>query len=337
MAETVGVVVIGRNEGERLRHCLVSLHDNIPPGSGIIYVDSGSTDGSVASAQKLGAHVVELDMSVPFTAARARNEGATLLAKIAPQANLILFLDGDCRLCPGFLPAATAFLAANPGYAVVCGRRRELNPTRNAYHRLAEMEWNTPIGDAPACGGDALLRRDTFETVGGFDARLIAGEEPELCVRLRSAGHKIRRIDTDMTLHDVDMSRFSQWWSRSVRAGFAFALGASMHGSGPQRHWRRQAIRPWIWALGVPLTAAVIAVFAGWWAAAVFALYLWPLRGAYRDGRRRGASSGDSALFSLACLVSKWAEVRGQIRFYTARLLGRRVGLIEYKKTAVPA
>ena len=65
-----GAVVIGRNEAERLRHCLNSL---LGGGLTIVYVDSDSVDGSAALARSLGAEVVQLDLSRPFTAARARN------------------------------------------------------------------------------------------------------------------------------------------------------------------------------------------------------------------------------------------------------------------------
>lgn len=66
-----GVVVIGRNEGERLRQCLRSLLPTVVA----VYVDSGSTDGSAKWARDNGAEVVDLDASVPFTAARVRNAG----------------------------------------------------------------------------------------------------------------------------------------------------------------------------------------------------------------------------------------------------------------------
>src|SRR3982074_2080568 len=59
----LGVVVIGRNEGHRLITCLDSLSDALT----VIYVDSGSTDRSVQAAQDRGIHVVELDLSIPFT------------------------------------------------------------------------------------------------------------------------------------------------------------------------------------------------------------------------------------------------------------------------------
>ncbi|MFN4243212.1 MAG: glycosyltransferase [Tepidisphaerales bacterium] len=331
----LGVVTIGRNEGERLRACLASLREQLPPGTVVVYVDSGSTDGSVEVARSFGAEVVELDLSVPFTAARARNAGARRLREVSPSCEFILFLDGDCRLCEGFVEAAVEAMSADGRLAVVCGRRRELRPRRNVYHRLAEIEWNTPVGPATACGGDALMRRAAFEEVGGFEDGLIAGEEPELCVRLRERGWGVLRIDRDMTLHDVDMTRFGQWWARSVRAGYAFAAGSARHGGGATGHWRRQARRVWVWAVGVPLVALGLAWPTGGWSLALLLVYVWPLRGAYVDARRRGHPRTDSAWYAAACLLGKWAELRGQLRYLTERWSGRRGGIIEYKGGAV--
>ncbi len=223
MASGIGVVVIGRNEGQRLEHCLRSL---LKGTDKVMYVDSGSTDGSLHLARSLGVEVLALDLGTPFTAARARNEGFFALQRRLPSMQLVQFVDGDCEVDSGWLPAAQAFLDDHPDVAVVCGRRRERFPQRSVYNLLCDLEWDTPIGEAKACGGDALMRVDAFAAVGGFRPELIAGEEPELCVRLRAKGWKVWRLDAEMTLHDAAMTRFSQWWRRSLRAGHAYAEGA---------------------------------------------------------------------------------------------------------------
>ena len=234
--QTVGFVVIGRNEGDRLARALRS----IGPTHLVVYVDSGSSDGSVELARRLGAHVVLLDPLVPFTAARARNAGARRLAEIQPHLCWVMFMDGDCELLPGFLEAALVSARSDAALAVVAGRRRERCPGHSVYNRLCDDEWDTPVGDAKACGGDALIRLAAFGEVGGYDDRLIAGEEPELCVRLRRACWRVLRIDADMTLHDAAMTRLAQWWKRAKRAGHAYAEGAALHGAPPERHWVRE-------------------------------------------------------------------------------------------------
>lgn len=228
--ESLGVVVIGRNEGERLRLCLDSVRHL---ASLIVYVDSGSTDHSRSMAARMGASVIELDLSSPFTAARARNQGAFHLLEQRPAIEYVLFVDGDCEVVPGWPEAGTRFLRDHPGCAVVCGRRRERFPRQTIYNRLCDQEWDTPIGETRQCGGDAMMRAHAFTSVNGYRDAMIAGEEPELCVRLRQKGWSIHRLDHEMTLHDAAITRFGQWWKRSMRAGHAYAEGAWLHGSPP--------------------------------------------------------------------------------------------------------
>src|SRR4051794_38862568 len=149
----LGVIAIGRNEGERLRRCLASV---VGRGVPVVYVDSRSTDGSPELARSLGAEVVDLDMSIPFSAARARNEGFERLLRIAPEAQFAFFVDGDCEVVGGWTDRAARELAANPKAAVVCGRRRERHPEASVYNRLADVEWDRPAGQVQSCGGDAV-------------------------------------------------------------------------------------------------------------------------------------------------------------------------------------
>ena len=101
-----------------------------------------------------------------------------------------------------------------------------------------------------------MIRVEAFRRVGGYDPSIIAGEEPELCLRIRRDGWKILRIDAEMTLHDMAMTRFGQWWRRCVRAGFAYAEGAALHGRGPERHWVRDVRSILFWGIGLPAAAA---------------------------------------------------------------------------------
>ena len=312
---SIDAVVIGRNEGARLLACLASLQGQV---ARIIYVDSGSRDGSVAAARAAGAEVVELDMSLPFTAARARNAG---LARVG--ADLVQFVDGDCEVQPGWIAAARAGLAAHPAAVVLCGRRRERHPGASLWNRLADREWDTPVGLARACGGDALMVTAALRAVGGYRENLIAGEEPELCLRLRRAGGEVWRLDAEMTLHDAAMTRFSQWWRRTQRAGHAFAEGAALHGASPDRHWVAETRRAVFWGLGVPLLALVAGTLLhplGW-----LIVLAWPVQ-ALRLALRWGDPA--AAVFSV---LGKLPEALGVAGFWLDRLRGRRRGLIEYK------
>ena len=319
------MVVIGRNEGERLQRCLRSL---IVPGRSVVYIDSGSTDGSVAMSEGLGVHAFGLDMRLPFTAARARNEGVRRLAAIAPDVGFIQFVDGDCEVAPGWVAAAEAFLQAHPEAAAACGRRRERHPERSVYNLLCDIEWNTPVGEARACGGDMLMRAAALREVVGFRDELIAGEEPELCVRLRARGWTIWRLDAEMTLHDAAMLRFGQWWRRTSRAGYAFAEGAHLHGEPPERHWVREARSGRVWGLAVPALLVLAAWFASPLALLGFAVY--PLQVLRLFLRERGAVRTRFARAAFLVL-GRFAEAWGQLKFFAHRVAGTRGRLIEYK------
>lgn len=311
----VDAVVIGRNEGARLLTCLGSLK---PQVRRLIYVDSGSADGSVDAARSVGAEVVTLDMALPFTAARARNAG---LALLSTEDGLVQFVDGDCEVTPNWIATGREFLHANPEVAVVCGRRRERHPEVSIYNQLCDVEWDTPVGETKACGGDALMRLDALCEVSGYREDLIAGEEPEMCLRLRRLGWKIWRLDHEMTLHDAQMTKFIQWWKRSRRAGHAFAQGAALHGGSPERHWITETRRAMIWGGVLPLALLVLSLLSPW---GLVGFGLYPMQ-ILRLSRRIGLQA---AWFSV---LGKFAENAGIVEYWINRWRGKSRGILEYK------
>ena len=329
----VGVVVIGRNEGERLKACLRS----IPPGSDVVYVDSGSTDGSVEFARGMGFDVVTLDTSRGFTAARARNAGIERL-KGRPL-DFVQMVDGDCELDAGWIAAARAALAQERDLAVVFGRRRERFPERSIYNRLCDEEWNVPVGKASSCGGDALFRIAPLLAAGAYNGDIIAGEEPDLCLRLREKGWQIRRIDAEMTRHDAAMTEFSQWWRRSKRSGHAFAELLQRHGPDADPRWRAQVRSIILWGGVVPALILLLALLSlAHWSfglAALALLLAYPLqvvRIAWRKWRGRAP-----ARFALASafflMLGKVPQLSGVVRYRRTHARAAMPTIIEYKST----
>lgn len=316
---TVAAVVIGRNEGERLVRCLASLKGHF---ASVVYVDSGSVDGSVEAALSSGAEVVALDMALPFTAARARNAGMDRLFSKEPAPAYIQFLDGDCELNPDWIPAAHAFLKSSQDVAVVCGRRRERDPQGTIYNGLIDREWDTPVGQAAACGGDALIRSSALRASGGYNPELIAGEEPELCLRLHQAGWKIWRLDAEMTLHDADIQRFGQWWKRAQRGGHAYAEGAFLHRKSPEDYYVAQTKRALLWGAGVPVATCLGLLLSPW---ALAMLLVWPAQ------MLRLRISGKPWSEAVFLTLAKLPEAQGALNYYLGRLKGTRSRIIEYK------
>jgi GT2 family glycosyltransferase len=324
--KNIGIVIIGRNEGQRLIRCLDSLKGLNVECKHIVYVDSGSNDGSQAAAEKFGAICLRLDMTLPFSAARARNEGWRYLAQHHSDIEFIQFIDGDCLLQANWLPAALQHLVNTPNVAIVCGRRRELHPDKSIYNQFCDDEWNTPIGPALACGGDALMRVPALQDVNGYTDYFIAGEEPEMCYRMRQSNWHIFRLDEEMTLHDANITHFRQWWKRANRAGFAFALSAKEHGQGNEKFGVRQALRSLIWSglLVVILMASIV------WPVFLFALLIFPLQiiKMFLTQQNKSLYSFISCFFLM---ISKLPEALGVIELLIKTLKKQDYTIIEYK------
>lgn len=324
----LAVVVIGRNEGERLTRCLASI--SLADGRAV-YVDSGSTDGSRELAARAGADVVPLDPGRPFSAARARNEGFDRALALDPELELVQFLDGDCELAPGWLAEGERVLRERPDVAAVCGRVRERHRDRTIYNRLCDLEWDVPAGEARSCGGNAMMRGAAFREAGGFDPALVAGEEPELCVRLRGAGWLILRLPAEMATHDAAMSRFGQWWRRAVRCGWAYAEGAALHGAPPERHWVRERRSAVAWGMLLPLATLLLALTVhGAFAVALGAYPLLGLR-VYRWAARRGVAGPDALLQGVFIVLAKFPESLGVAQFLALRWVGRRRRVFDWR------
>lgn len=325
MTADFGVVVIGRNEGERLRSCFESL-------TGVncakVYVDSGSTDDSLKLAEKYGIAAHPLSSDRPFSAARARNEGFAKLFDINPKIEFVQFVDGDCTFIDGWLNKAAGFLAQHEKAAAVCGRLHEQFPERSIYNQLCDLEWNTPVGESKASGGIVMMRASAFQEAGGFRTDLIAGEEPELCFRFREKGWSIWRIDEDMAWHDAAILHFNQWWKRTRRTGYAFAEGAFLHGASPERYWVKETRSPWLWAGLLPI-AAIMAGFHSIYAACLF-LSLYPLQ-ISRLALTGKYSPRVNWLRAFFLVLGKFAELSGQFQYFRNRLKNQQGRLIEYK------
>lgn len=328
-SKKIGVVVIGRNEGDNLLRSLDSVVERV---CALVYVDSGSTDGSCEVAHEREVEVVELDMSVPFTAARARNTGFERLREKYPDIEYVQFIDGDCEVIEGWIEAAAETLDVNPDVVAVCGWRRERYPDRSIYNRICDVEWRMgSVGTTLSFGGDVMIRAESLAAVGGYDGSVIAAEDDELSVRLRQTNGKLLRIDRDSTLHDANMHSVSQWWQRAKRCGYAFAQVSYMHGALPERKFVKEVWRTWIWGGIVPLGALVLTLFTHGLSWIAFGRYpLTVLQVIYKT-QRQGFSWTESLAWGLSCGASVFPEVVGIVKFYLDRLRNNQHEIIEYK------
>jgi len=326
---SVAIVVIGRNEGARLKACLrAALRD----ARIVVYVDSGSTDGSAEYARTVGCRVVELDRSQPFSAARARNEGFACAMECAPDAELVQFLDGDCELEEGWLERGATALQQKDFAGLVCGVVREIHPEASVYNRLVDLEWQQPAGEVRTSGGRFMARARAYREAGGFRPDVIGAEDDEFCIGVRGCGWKILKIDAPMARHDAAILSFSQWWRRNRRAGHAYAQVAALHGSGPERYFVRERRRILLWGLALPVAALAGApVTRGISLPAMLGLYGLQLVHIARGCRRRGWASRDAWAYGFFTVISRFAALQGLLTYYWRRLRGREMTIIEYK------
>lgn len=325
---SVVLVAIGRNEGDRLKGCLRAA---VAATRTVVYVDSGSTDGSADFARSLGCDVVELQP--PFSAARARNEGFACAMKIDPNAAFVQFVDGDCTLVDGWLDSGMRALNERIDVGVVCGHVREIHPQASVYNRLFDLEWRQGPGEIDACGGIFMVRPAVFKAVGGFRADVIAAEDNEFCVRVRRAGQKILLLDTAMVWHDAAMHRFAEWWRRARRTGHAWAQVAALHGNSEERYFVRECRRVWIWGLAVPAIAVGFAPFTRGISLMLLFLYGPQFGWIVRTGRKRGWPLGDSTVYAFFTVLSKFPAVEGMIAYHWRHWRGQTLTIMEHKES----
>jgi GT2 family glycosyltransferase len=331
----LSIVVIGRNEGQRLARCLESIRQvRDVYVKEIVYVDSGSTDGSPQYASSMDCRVVELDPSQPLSAARARNEGFARLIQDDPDVPFVQFLDGDCDLDRDWLRQGLSVLTQRPDVGVVRGHLRELYPRASIYNELCDLEWQQTPGEIRASGGIFLARSQVFSLVGGFRPEVIAAEDDEFCVRVRRAGAKILQVDAEMARHDVAMTRFSQWWRRSKRTGHAFAQVSVLHGQSEDRYFVADCRRIWLWAFVLPLIALLLApITYGLSVLVLFCAYGWQFARVYMRGRQRGWSARQACIYSFFTILFKFPALTGLLEYHWRRWRGHRFTIIEYKRS----
>jgi GT2 family glycosyltransferase len=326
----LGFVVIGRNEGERLKSGLKAIQ-SICPQAPIIYVDSGSNDDSVNFAREHGITTVELDMSIPFTAARARNIGFSTLLKHNQHLHYVQFLDGDCELLPGWVDIATDYLSKNKDVGIASGRRSERFPDASIYNQLIDIEWNTPSGEILAVLGDMCVKVEVFNKIEGFNETIIAAEDDDFCLRARRTNYKTFRLDANMSKHDANIMKLTQWYRRSKRGGHGYANIHHLHGKGPEQYFKREIKSVVFWGALIP-TAFILFLFLLPPVSVLILLgYIAFISKTIVRRRRLGDPLKTAIAYGLLIFSGKISEFMGMLQYYKNHLLSRKHQLIEYK------
>jgi glycosyltransferase involved in cell wall biosynthesis len=315
----IAVVVIGRNEAKKLGRCLSSVAGQ---GAQVIFVDSGSEDGSAALALSMGVEVVVLDRSTPFTVARARNAGLAQAIQLDRAVEYVQFVDADSELTPTWLARAADALTAHQDVAVVFGRVRERDPGLSVYARLYEIDFDLHFGQSNVCGGMGMMRVRALQDAGGFNTDMRGFEDFELSSRVRRAGWRVVRLNAEMALHETGMVTARHWWRRQIRTGYVRGQEVVLPATLAERSSARENLSIWFWALAVPSLSVALASITRGASLLLLIAYVVLFARIYRR-HRSSLTAADSALYAATCVLGKFPQVLGLARFHLERLIRR--------------
>lgn len=307
----IGIVVIGRNEGEHLEKSLSSALNN---NCLVIYADSASEDNSVEIAKKLKVETISLDKTLPLSAARGRNAGAKRLLELNPAIQLLQFVDGDTTLDPDWLQVARAIMQEKPDIAIVAGELKENNHTTSVFKELSALEWQREPGETPACGGNLMIRADVFFKLGGFNPTMIGGEDPELCYRVRQQGWKVFHSPALMGIHDSKIYHFKDFWKRCIRTGYSYQQISCLYAHAHEKLFLRENISNWVYGGLIPLAALGLAYFTSGWSLAFLLIYPVLIARIYLKLRNQWKPSLAFA-YAVTCTISKFPGFYGACKY----------------------
>ncbi len=218
------IIIPAKNEEAYIGRCLDSiLHTDYPRDRfEVLVVDNGSSDQTAMIAAVKGASV----FSAPEeTIAGLRNFGVRRAL-----GQILVFLDADCSVSSTWLDEAARYLTA---HSIACfgappGIPEQATWVQKAWYQvrrnqreIMEVEWLESM--------NMFVRRDAFESVDGFDERLITCEDYDLCLRLKSFG-KIVADGRISAVHHGEAATLTQFFHKERWRGTSNLRGVLYHG-----------------------------------------------------------------------------------------------------------
>ena len=237
---SVSVVIVTRNERERVRGCIESvltLCEGVD--SEVILVDSNSSDGTVEVATEYPITVLQIptdDLSTPGAGRQVGFRHAS--------GDLVLFVDGDIHVSDGWLEGAIRTVEQSPDVAGVDGvlAESEADGDSSEEKESSTRETDRAEGDPERVDhllGVALYDADALEAVGGFDPWLDAMEDIDLGYRLRRAGYRLLRLPAVVGSHpkSVGYGEIRRRWQSGYMYGIGQGLRKSSTDPGMAANW----------------------------------------------------------------------------------------------------
>jgi N-acetylglucosaminyl-diphospho-decaprenol L-rhamnosyltransferase len=238
MAPAVAVVVVCHDSAEEAPATLRALRAQLEPDDEVVVVDNDSGDGTPSIVRQADprATVIETGRNLGFA-------GGCHVGARASQAPLLLFLNPDAVPAPGCIDALRAIAAERPEWAawqalVLLADGVRVNTAGNLVHWLG-FGWaggmGRPVGEIDgsphevgfASGAALVIRRETWDAVGGFDERyFMYGEDLDLSLRLRLRGWGVGVVPAARVAHDYAFAKGDYKWFYLERNRWWTLLGA---------------------------------------------------------------------------------------------------------------
>ena len=280
----VSVILKTLNEEARIGPAIESVQAALEAiGGEVIVADGGSRDGTLVVAANYPVRVVQLEPAIRPSCGIGPQLGFQYSRE-----PFICLIDGDMLLDPGFLPAAFAYLEANPKVAGVTGHVEEMNDTSLEYVRRGRrISPENRIGSIDRMNGGGLYRRKAIDQVGYLSDRNLHGyEEFDLGVRLRAQGWTLHRLDRSFVRHFGHALNAYALLVRRWRSGYLQGIGELLRAAIGKPQWKQliaelpelklwAAVYVWLLAmvvlpfvtatpiLGLAIDVAVIAAIVG--------------------------------------------------------------------------
>jgi GT2 family glycosyltransferase len=184
--------------------CLAAIASGNPRADEVVVAVDGPVPGVRQTAEGYGFRVVE-------TAGRAGPAGARNLGVDATTAPLILFVDSDVVIPPDAAGRVAGYLDPRPDVAAVFGSYDDrpfasgfVSQYKNLFHHYTHQRGAREA--ATFWTGCGAIRREVFESIGGFDPRQAWLEDVELGYRMRALGY---RIHLEPTLQATHLKRWT--------------------------------------------------------------------------------------------------------------------------------
>ena len=259
MSARLRTVVVAWGGSDRLAAALDAIAIAGRPFDGEIVV-VGRPEHPAVAAAAARATVRAPDLEQPSTPGAHRNQGAR-----GAEAPWILFADDDVVVEADFVARAIALLEEDARVAGVGGRIHERQWQRGRLVReIPDLHKSGHGGDVEMLAAAWIGRRSAFEGVGGFDPRLPAEEDLELCLRLAQAGGRIVALDLRAAYHDClprpSLAEIRRRFTSGLFSGQGLLLRHSWGTPLFLRHLKRQ--RLYLATFAYALLGVLLAAFA---------------------------------------------------------------------------